>query len=180
MPSERAFVQAFGTNDIASFEKAWKEWAKSTQPTAFGTAAMRLTFLAEGLRALARNGETAADLDDLLAKLRQRDFVMEVSIHGRTQEMRADDSSLDIPQDPLAKTKPLFELIPAKPSRQTKKEQRLEEAHPTPPVVHTRGLAPRELVLKWTRTKAGDDFDFDLLSPKEAPPPPKPKKPDTK
>jgi hypothetical protein len=176
MPSERAFVQAFGTNDIASFEKAWKDWAKTTQPTAFGTAAMRLTFLAEGLRALARAGETATDLEDLLAKLRQRDFVMEVSVHGRTQEMRADDSSLDIPQDPLAKSKPVFELIPAKTSRQTKKEQKLEAEHPTPPVIHTRGLAPRELVLKWTRTKAGDDFDFDLLSPKEAPPPPKPSK----
>ena len=173
MPSERAFVQAFGTDDIASFEKAWKEWAKAMRPTAFGTAAMRLTFLAEGLRALSRDGISTDGIDDLLAKLRQRDFSIEVSVHGRTQVLRPDDTVLDIPQDPLAKTKPVFEFIPAKPTRQTKKEQRLEELHPTPAVIHTRGLAPRELVLRWTRNKAGDDFDYDLLSPKEAPEPPK-------
>jgi hypothetical protein len=180
MPSERAFIEAFGTADIASFEKTWKEWAKSTQPTAFGTAAMRLTFLAEGLRALSRDGVATDGLDDLLAKLRQRDFTIEVSVHGRTQVLRADESILDIPQDPLAKAKPVFDFIPAKPARQTKKEQHLEELHPTPAVVHTRGLAPRELVLKWTRTKGGDDFDYDLLSPKEAPDPPKPRKPAAK
>jgi hypothetical protein len=180
MPSERAFIEAFGTADIASFERTWKDWAKSMQPTAFGTAAMRLTFLAEGLRSLAKDGLSADSLDDLLAKLRQRDFTIEVSVHGRTQTLRADEAVLDIPQDALAKAKPVFEFIAAKPARQTKKEQHLEELHPTPAVVHTRGLAPRELVLKWTRSKEGDDFDYDLLSPKEAPDAPKPKKPAAK
>jgi hypothetical protein len=39
-------------------------------------------------------------------------------------------------------------------------------------------MQPRELVLKWTRLKSGD-FDFELLSPNKAPPPPK-AKPDAK
>jgi hypothetical protein len=47
-----------------------------------------------------------------------------------------------------------------------------EAAHPTPPVITTRGLEPRELLLEWTRAKSGDAFDFRLLSPKEAPKPP--------
>ncbi len=173
MQSDRAFVQAFGTDDVASFERTWKEWARQSKPTAFGTAALRLGFLAEGLRALARDGISVTDLDDLLAKLRQRNFTVDITVHGRTATLSADDAALDIPQDELAKVKPVFELRASKPSRSSTKEKRANETHPMPPVILTRGLEPRELMLEWTRTKSLDDFEYELLSPKEAPKVPK-------
>ena len=177
MQSDRAFVQAFGTDDVASFERTWKDWARKCQPTAFGTAALRIGFLAEGLRTLARDGVAVTDLTDLLAKLRERKFTVDITVHGRTTTLSADDEVLDIPQDELAKTKPVFEMQASKPLRGSTKEKQAEQLHPTPAVITTRGLEPRELVLQWTRTKGLDDFKYELLSPKEAPKPPKVAKP---
>lgn len=174
MPSERAFVQAFGTNDVASFERAWREWASNMKPSAFSAAAARISFLAEGLRFLSREGVAVESLEDLVSQLRERNFSIEITVHGRTETVTATDATLDIPQDDLAKTKPVFDLIPPKrASGTTSSERKLEAQHPTPPVLTTRGLEPRELVLKWTRNKKTGAFDFELLSPKEAPPLPK-------
>ena len=168
-PSERAFVQAFGTGDVASFERAWKDWASKARPTAFAAAAAKLTFLAEGMRALAREGTRAEDLEDLVDQLRGRGFAIEVTVHGRTERMTADDSLLSIPRDELAKETPVLEMLAPARAPRTTIEKRREEAHPTPQGITTRGLAPRELVLVWTRTRAGDDFDYRLESPKRAP-----------
>ena len=173
VPSDRAFVQAFGSADVAGFEQRWKEWARKTQPTAFATAVLRIGYLAEGLRSLSVAGIAVESLDDLVAKLRERQFTIAITVHGRTESMTADELVLEIPKDELAKSKPVFELRPAKLSMQTARDRNNEEAHPTPPIIVTRGLAPRELLLKWTRSKAGDDFEFELLSPKEAPAAPK-------
>ena len=176
-PSDRAFVQAFGTDDVRSFEDAWKAWASTLEPTAFATAASRMTFLAEGMRSLARAGERADSLEDLLARLRARDFSIEVTIHGRTERLTPEDAILDIPKDDLATTKPVFELLPPKPAKSTTAERKREADFPMPPGLTTRGLEPRELVLRWTRTKEGSDFDYELLSPKEAPEPAKERRP---
>ncbi|MGA1223170.1 MAG: DUF1570 domain-containing protein [Phycisphaerales bacterium] len=177
MPSDRAFIEAFGTRDIASFETAWRAWARTTVPSALGTAAMRLTYLADGLRELSREGIRAESLEDLISKLRDRGFATEVVVHGRTERIEADARALEIPKDELSTEQPVFDLIPPKLSRQTVAERKREEAHPTPPVITTRGLQPRELVLKWTRGKDGT-FDYEILSPKKAPPPAKPSRPD--
>ncbi|MEY3021688.1 MAG: hypothetical protein RIS86_886 [Planctomycetota bacterium] len=176
-PSERAFVQAFGTGDVASFERAWKDWASKARPTAFAAAAARLTFLAEGMRALAREGTRATSLEDLVDQLRGRGFAVEVTVHGRTERMTADDALLEIPRDELAKETPVFELLGTGRAPRTTIEKRREAAHPAPQGITTRGLAPRELVLAWTRTKAGDDFEYRLESPKRAPKPVRPAKP---
>lgn len=169
VPSERAFVQAFGTNDIDSFERAWKDWAKELQPTAFAGAAARLTFLAEGLRTLSRDGIAVDSLEDALARLKERGFSVEVTIHGRTERIEPSPEILVIPRDALAKTDPVLELVPPKKAGQTAAQRKREASHPTPPAVITRGLEPRELALEWTRMKSGDDFEYRLLSPKEAP-----------
>ena len=178
MPSDRAFVQAFGTNDVKSFETTWKEWARNMKPSALGTAALRITFLAEGLAMLSHEGVKVESLDDLVTKLRERNFATEVTVHGRSERMEANDTVLQIPKDELAKEQPVFDLIPAKVGKSTTSDRKREADHPTPPVITTRGMQPRELVLKWTRLKSGD-FDFELLSPNKAPPPPK-AKPDGK
>lgn len=173
-PSERAFVQAFGTNDVASFERAWRDWAVNMKPSAFSAAAARITFLAEGLRYLSREGVAVESLEDLVSQLRERSFSLEITVHGRTETISATEAILEIPQDGLAKAKPVFDLIPPRRATgTTSTERKLEAQHPTPPVLTTRGLEPRELVLKWTRNKKTGAFDFELLSPKEAPPPPK-------
>ncbi len=177
VPSERAFVQAFQTNDLKSFENTWKQWALKTTPSSLGTAALRLTFLAEGLVALSRDGVKVESLDDLLAKLRDRNFSTEVSVHGRTEKMEANETILVIPKDELADAQPVFDMIVPKPARSTANDKKREADHPTPPTITTRGLEPRELVLKWTRRKSGE-FDYEILSPKKAPPAAKePKKP---
>jgi hypothetical protein len=173
-PSERAFVEAFRTNDIDSFERAWRSWAATQRPSSFGTAATRLTFLAEGMRALSREGIAFEGFDDLLSKLRERDFSIETALHGRAERMRADEGLLDIPEDSLTKTKPVFELLPAKRAGTTRSAKEREDASPLPPDVTTRGLEPRELLLRWRRLRSGA-VEYTIESPKEAPRAPKAK-----
>ena len=171
--SERAFIDSFGAGEVANFEAAWKRWASAANPTAFGVAASRLTFLAEGARALASDGVRVESLEELVARLKERGFETAVTIHGRTERLCADDAILAIPRDDLAQVAPVFEIVPQKlPRTLGESARRREESHPTPPVITTRGLEPRELLLEWTRARSGDAFDFRLLSPKEAPKPP--------
>jgi len=163
-------VQAFGTDDVASFERAWRDWATNLKPSAFSAAAARIGFLAEGLRFLSREGVAVSDLEDLVSHLRERNFSIEITVHGRTETLAASDAILDIPQDNLAKSKPVFDLIPPRRATGTTSNDRKTEAqHPTPPVLTTRGLEPRELVLRWTRNRKTGAFEYEILSPKEAP-----------
>lgn len=168
-PSDRAFVQAFGTADLDSFERAWKAWAREMVPSAFSVAAMRITFLAEGLALLSSEGVSVTTLEELVSELRERRFTVEVTVHGRTQRIEADDDVLVIPKDALAETQPVFDLIPAKDARRKAGPNATDLPPPTPAVVTTRGLAPRELVLSWRRLGKKGGFEYELLSPKTAP-----------
>lgn len=174
-PSDRAFVQAFGTNDLKNFEEAWKTWARNAVPSSLGTAAMKLTFLAEGMVQLSHDGVKVNDLEDLVTKLRERNFKTEVSVHGRTETMEANERTLEIPKDELTAAQPVFDFIAPKTKGIGAVEKKREEEHPTPLTITTRGLEPRELVLKWTRRKSGD-FDYEILSPNKAPAPAKPER----
>jgi hypothetical protein len=172
-PSEQAFVQAFGADEVDKFEKAWTTWALAAQPSALSVAASRITYLAEGMRVLSREGVRSETLDDLLAQLSERKFTTTVTVHGRTQTMEATPQVITIPKDGLAAAQPVFELMPAPRAKGSSAQRALDELHPTPSVITTRGLEPRELVLKWKRSKSGDDFEYELLSPREAPKTPK-------
>jgi len=174
-PSDRAFIQAFGTNDLKNFEDAWKTWARNAVPSSLGTAAMKLTFLAEGLVQLSQDGVKVTDLEDLVTKLRERNFRTEVSVHGRTETLEANERILEIPKDELTPAQPTFDFIAPKTKGTGAVERKREEEHPTPITITTRGLEPRELVLKWTRRKSGG-FDYEILSPNKAPAPPKPER----
>ncbi|MFZ9881399.1 MAG: hypothetical protein ACO3QC_08360, partial [Phycisphaerales bacterium] len=100
---------------------------------------------------------------------KERGFSVEVTIHGRTERVEPSPEILVIPRDALAKTDPVLEMVTPKKTGLTTAQRKREESHPTPPSVITRGLEPRELALEWTRLKSGDDFEYRLLSPKEAP-----------
>jgi hypothetical protein len=170
IPSVRAFTEAFRTNDPDQFERAWRAWAAEQKASPFGTAAERLTFLAEGMKSLSAEGVAVEGFDDLISKLRERDFSTEVTIHGRSERMRADASILEIPRAGLADASPVFELLPSRKPPTTRTEKEREGTTPLPPEVTTRGLAPRELVLRWKRLKSGG-VDYFLESPKDAPRP---------
>ena len=115
------------------------------------------------------------DLEDLVTKLRERNFRTEVSVHGRTETLEANERILEIPKDELTPTQPTFDFIAPKTKGTGAVERKREEEHPTPITITTRGLEPRELVLKWTRRKSGG-FDYEILSPNKAPAPPKPER----
>ncbi|MFO0827134.1 MAG: DUF1570 domain-containing protein [Phycisphaerales bacterium] len=163
-----AFVQAFGTDDIDSFEQRWLEHAKTARPSAFVTALERIEFLAEGLRTLSDKGTIPKSLDELQTALKDAKFTTTVGGIGATFDKPIvlsadDDTNFQIPDDDLSKGTPTFELTPAKLKRgANKKDKALEEKHPTPPSLATKDLAPRNLVVRWARLKDGERFVFDI------------------
>jgi hypothetical protein len=162
-----AFVKAFGTDDIDGFESRWAEHAKTARPSAFLTALERAQFLAEGMKVLAAKGVVPTSMDDLQEKLREAKFTSEVfaggGAHGHSITLSAtDDVNFQIPDDDLAKGTPTFELIAPKARKGTKKDREAEEKLPTPPTIVTNDLAPRNIIVKWVRSKAGDQIQFDI------------------
>lgn len=162
-----AFVKAFGTSDIDSFEARWIEHAKTARPSAFLTALERAQFLAEGMKVLAGKGIVPTSMDDLQVKLREAKFTSEVfsggGAHGQSVTLSAtDDFNFQIPDDDLAKGTPTFELVAPKAKKGSKKEREAEEKVPTPPSIVTNDLAPRNIVVKWVRSKTGEQLDFEI------------------
>ncbi len=162
-----AFVRAFGTDDIESFERRWIEYARTARPSAFVTALERMHFLAEGLAHLAEKGIVPTTMDDLYDRLREAKFSTTIAsgggAHGQSVTLSAlDDLNFQIPDDDLSKGTPTFELVPAKPKRGTKKDREAEEKLPTPPSIVTRDLAPRNLAVRWARSKDGTRIAFEI------------------
>ncbi|MBL9121007.1 MAG: DUF1570 domain-containing protein [Phycisphaerae bacterium] len=162
-----AFVRAFGTDDIDSFEARWIEHAKTARPSAFLTALERAQFLAEGMKVLAMKGIVAESMEDLQQKLEAERFTSQVfaggGAHGTTVTLTATDHlNFQIPDDDLAKGTPTFELVAAKAKRPTKKSREAEEKVPTPPTLVTHDLAPKNLAVRWLRSKDGERIDFEI------------------
>jgi hypothetical protein len=161
-PPYEAFVRAFGSDDLEGFERRWIEHAKTARPSAFVTALERIEFLAEGLRMLAEKGTVPKDLEELRTALKDAKFSSDVAGvgfgHGASAKPvtldAGDDLNFQIPDDDLAKGTPTFELvIPKSKKNPSKKERELEEKHPMPPSIVTKDLAPRNLMVKWSRSK---------------------------
>lgn len=162
-----AFVRAFGTNDLDSFETRWIAYAKAARPSSFVTALERAQFLAEGLKMLAEKGVVPTSMEDLQEKLVAEKFSVETFAggggHGRMVTLSAlDHLNFQIPDDDLAKGTPTFELLPPKEKRKPKKAKDGQEPIPLPPTLVTRDLAPRNLAIRWARSKEGDRIAFDL------------------
>ncbi|MDZ4829493.1 MAG: DUF1570 domain-containing protein [Phycisphaerae bacterium] len=167
-----AFVGAFQSADIEGFEKRWLAHTRTARPSAFVTALERIEFLAEGLRTLAEKaGGTATlpkNIEELQTALKEVKFTTTVgglgSAHGKPSMLSAsDDLNFQIPDDDLAKGTPTFAMTVTKSKRATSpKDRERDEKFPLPPSLSTKDLAPRNLVVRWIRSKEGDRFTFDI------------------
>jgi hypothetical protein len=163
-----AFTQAFGTDDLESFEQRWVAHAQTARPSAFTTAMERIQFLAEGARMLALQGKAPATLDELREALKAAKFETSIEIgsshYGRTVVLSADDDlNFQLPDDDLAKGTPTIALEPAKIKRGgTHRDRDLQASKPMPATISTKSLAPRNLVVRWSRSKDGTDLRYDI------------------
>lgn len=166
VPSERAFMEAFGVRDAAGvteFERAWKRYATAARPGSFVTALDRIAFLAEGILALRAAERTPANLGELRTMLDEIHFSLDVSQHGRTETMRASDPRLfELPVDDQNTKAPVFLVEPAKVGRLGPKDRMIEEKFPTPPRLATSGLKPKELSVVWIRDEETGAFSYRL------------------
>ncbi len=162
--SEQAFMRAFETDDVEAFEQRWLAYAREARPSSFLTAMQRIEFLAEGALELSRRGQSPGSLSDLREALREIEFTYTFSTHGMVTVLEADDDELYvIPKDDLARQQPVFDVVPPRLRRPSRREQMLEEQHPTPPTIATQHLRPRGISVQWTRDRDDGTFTYEIL-----------------
>ncbi len=92
--SEKAFRQAFGTEDTEAFRKRWESFAASLKPDPFSAAVSRIRFLGRGLKYLLKNDRPMpATLDQLRDALQQIQYRLVSKTHGVEHETSAMDES---------------------------------------------------------------------------------------
>ncbi len=155
VPSKDAFAQAFGPG-VQAFEERWKAYAREVSPSAMATAMERLEFLAEGALAVNQLGISPRSLDELREQLVSIGFSYDLGRHGLDVTLRADDSALyEIPLDDHCSDQPRFVAEPLNHGLLSRREQRIEERHPSPPIIKTVNLQPRNLAVRWDRREDG-------------------------
>ena len=150
--------------EVAEFESRWKAYALALKPGAYVAARARLEFLAEGLREAWAKGERPADLAALKAALRESGFRYSTGSHGQQATLdAADDANFTVPDDDVNRGPVTFELVAQKPPKGAK-ARKLEEDHPTPPMLRTRGLRPNDVGIAWERDAADPSrFGYDIV-----------------
>lgn len=166
--SYEAMRTAFGLTtdkDINDFEAKWIEHIQSASPSTYIAARIRLEFLAEGLRTVWEKGHRPATLQELRKELIDADFKYPMAAHGYKLTLDAtDDANYMLPQDAANKKPVALELVPS-PVPRSAAAKKLEEKNPTPPIVRTRGMAPKDVSAQWKRRKdAPEEFDYVLTS----------------
>jgi hypothetical protein len=58
---------------------------------------------------------------------------------------------------------PVFVVSRPKLSPLTQRQRQLEESSPTPSVIETKFLRPRDLAVRWIRDEDGDSFTYDIV-----------------
>jgi hypothetical protein len=97
-------------------------------------------------------GARPKDLEELKAAMRAEKFQFTSTSHGYVTKLdSADDSNFTIPDDEVNVKQPSIEFVAAKPSKNAK-AKKLEEEHPTPPMLRTRNLQPNDVGVGWTRS----------------------------
>lgn len=140
-PSDRAFRQAFGTEELEPLRRLWEAYALQVQSDPVSIAIYRMQFLAEGLLALTEHGETMPKTtDELRWRLQELQFELTRTHHGRTQKLTSMDESLYTYPRPSQPDGKFVLLEPA--------------AQGLPPRITAPGLSP-EPTLYWTRTTDG-------------------------
>jgi hypothetical protein len=165
-PSRESFVRAFETKDFEAFERRWKEYVALTSPSSFITALERLEFLAEGALALSRNSVFPESLDDLREGLVGIEFTLALRNHAAAYELRTEGRMFTIPPTGVSREggyEPVFTVSRPKLHELTKPQRSLEQAWPTPSVIETMYLKPRDLAVRWHRGEDGETFTYDIL-----------------
>jgi hypothetical protein len=144
---EQAFMKAF-RGSPADMDKAWQSFVlEEWQPDPIGTAAERLEFIAEGIKACAADGRTPTSIGELQGWMQERGMVLTRTQHGVSRETSSmDDDNFRAPRVPGTRKQPTLELTP--PDR----ESRLPGARVT-------GLEAM-VTLVWVR--AGDGFQPEI------------------
>jgi hypothetical protein len=164
--SREAFVRAFVTDDFDAFERRWKEYAASVSPSSFVTALERLEFLAEGALELSRRRVLSESLEALQQDLVEIDFVLSLPDHAAAVELRPRSRMFTIPPTGASQEggyEPVFVVSRPKLSPLTQRQRQLEESSPTPSVIETKFLKPRDLAVRWIRDEDGDSFTYDIV-----------------
>lgn len=165
-PAWDAMRQSFGLNsdaDVQDFESKWIEYVKAAKPTSYAAAQTRLEFLAEGLRTVWDAGQRPTNLKELRKALQDTNYHYDMQSHGYVMTLQAsDDANFTIPQDLDNKQPITIEVVPAVPPKSAT-GKKLEEAHPAPPTIRTRGLQPKDVQVTWTRrADSPGEFDYDI------------------
>ena len=157
-----AWKKAFNLDSdakVAQFEARWKEYARTMKPGAYIAARNRLEFLAEGLRDVWSHGGRPRTFEDLKAAMKDAKFQWTASSHGYVTKLdSADDANFAIPDDEVNLKPVAIELSAPKPPKGGK-TKKLEDEHPTPPAIRTKGLRPNDVGVRWTRS-ADDPAEF--------------------
>lgn len=93
---EQAMIKAFGSADAAkAMDQKWRDWALNDwKADPLSTAAERLEFLGEGIKAVAAKGLAFTSIDELKAHLRAMKFALRRVDHGIMRELAATDDRL--------------------------------------------------------------------------------------
>lgn len=163
-----AMREAFGLatdGDVSDFEAKWAAHAKEARPSSYVSARARIEFLAEGLRFVWGRGQRPETLADLKRAMQEADFSYAMAAHGYVLSLKAaDDVNYEVPQD-LANPKPIVLELAASPQGRTPAAKALDAEHPTPPLIRTRGLQPKEVRALWSRRRnSPGEWDYEIVS----------------
>ena len=164
--SREAFVRAFDTDDFDAFERRWTEYAASVAASSFITARERRECLAEGALELSRRRVLPESLDELQENLVEIDFVLSRHDHAASVEMRPKGRMFTIPPTGASREggyEPVLVVSRPKLSQLTRRQRALEETNPTPSVIETKFLKPRDLAVRWIRGEDGEPFTYDIV-----------------
>ena len=167
LPPYESFVRAFRTDDVQSFEDAWKEYALAAKPSSFITAMERAEFLTKGIEELANRDIRPTSLEELKTELQKINYSYTVTAHGVQTTFEASDESLyEIPVDDLVKDgtePPKFVVREVTPRDLRPRERRMHLNYPFPPLLLTENLQPNNLATHWIRSDDDPEvFTFEV------------------
>lgn len=84
-----AFVEAFGTPDFQAIEEKWKKYVRSTPTTDYRQTAMRLEFLAAGMKELYARDIRPVSIEELKSALREIHFEYTPTLFNQSQTLSA-------------------------------------------------------------------------------------------
>ena len=138
MYHEEAFVKAFNTSDLVSFQNMWMEYVNQLKPGAIIPTAQRLGYFAAGVLQLRELGEPPpTSMEELAEALKKIAFRETVRVGGEDVTFDpAGQETYTVPMDSLVTDQPTFEFSTSS----------------FLPTITTSGLKPKELQIEWGGT----------------------------